>query len=247
MRALAGAGAFDGDGQVGGAARLAERGHVVGPAGAVEVGGDESAGLVEKEGVGADDVAAFEVRAHDAVGDGRELPVVALRALRPRPVAEGRRPFVLADRRVPLRALPALPPLREDVLAAAEEAAKQRDRRGLIERWGRGTNKIIEECERAGCPPPDFEDTGVSVVVRFRPAAHAPVEKAATRWAVADRVMEILEEAGPLGAQDLLARLGAPITVRALQKHLVKLRQDGRIVVVGRGKTTTYRFKGRRP
>jgi len=44
-------------------------------------------------------------------------------------------------------------------------------RRGLIERWGRGTNKIIEVCERAGCPPPDFEDTGVSVVVRFRPVA----------------------------------------------------------------------------
>jgi ATP-dependent DNA helicase RecG len=117
-------------------------------------------------------------------------------------------------------------------------------RRGLIERWGRGTNKIIEECERAECPAPEFEDTGVSVIVRFWPVASPRVEKTPERRPIADRVVEILQEAGPLGAQELLARLGSPITVRGFQKHLARLRKDGRVVVMGKGKTTTYRTEG---
>ena len=70
------------------------------------------------------------------------------------------------------------------------------------------------------------------------------VEKMPERQPIADRVVEILREAGPLGAQELLARLGSPVTVRALQKHLARLREDGRVVVVGKGKTTRYRAEG---
>lgn len=43
-------------------------------------------------------------------------------------------------------------------------------RRGLIEQWGRGTQKIVELCKRAGHPEPEFEEIAGSVVVTFRPA-----------------------------------------------------------------------------
>jgi ATP-dependent DNA helicase RecG len=43
-------------------------------------------------------------------------------------------------------------------------------RRGLIENWGRGTQRIIELCKLAGHPEPDFEEIGGSVLVTFKAA-----------------------------------------------------------------------------
>jgi ATP-dependent DNA helicase RecG len=43
-------------------------------------------------------------------------------------------------------------------------------RRGLIEQWGRGTNKIVALCRGAGLPKPEFGQQAGSVFVRFWPA-----------------------------------------------------------------------------
>jgi ATP-dependent DNA helicase RecG len=40
-------------------------------------------------------------------------------------------------------------------------------RRGLIERWGRGTQVIVEECQRAGCSEPSYRVSGGCFVVTF--------------------------------------------------------------------------------
>jgi ATP-dependent DNA helicase RecG len=44
-------------------------------------------------------------------------------------------------------------------------------RRGLIEQWGRGTQKIVELCRKAGHPDPEFEEITGCVLVTFRPAS----------------------------------------------------------------------------
>jgi ATP-dependent DNA helicase RecG len=41
-------------------------------------------------------------------------------------------------------------------------------RTGLIERWGRGTNRVAEMCKSAGIAPPDFEEIAGAAVVTFR-------------------------------------------------------------------------------
>lgn len=41
-------------------------------------------------------------------------------------------------------------------------------RTGAVEIWGRGTNRVIEECTRYGIAPPTFDDWGGSLVVTFR-------------------------------------------------------------------------------
>jgi ATP-dependent DNA helicase RecG len=41
-------------------------------------------------------------------------------------------------------------------------------RAGLIEKWGRGTNRVIAMCRDAGIPAPEFEETAGAAVVRFR-------------------------------------------------------------------------------
>ncbi len=50
-------------------------------------------------------------------------------------------------------------------------------RRGLIERWGRGTQKIIDLCVAAGHPAPTFEEQAGDVVVRFIPSGYVPPHK----------------------------------------------------------------------
>lgn len=41
-------------------------------------------------------------------------------------------------------------------------------RTGAVEIWGRGTNRVIEECTRYGIAPPTFDDWGGALVVTFR-------------------------------------------------------------------------------
>jgi ATP-dependent DNA helicase RecG len=39
---------------------------------------------------------------------------------------------------------------------------------GLIEKWGRGTNRVAEMCKAAGVAPPEFTEIGGAAVVTFR-------------------------------------------------------------------------------
>jgi hypothetical protein len=41
-------------------------------------------------------------------------------------------------------------------------------RAGLIEKWGRGTNRVIAQCREAGIAPPEFQEVAGSTVVTFR-------------------------------------------------------------------------------
>ena len=67
-------------------------------------------------------------------------------------------------------------------------------RRGLIEQWGRGTNRIVELTLKAGHPAPEFEEMAGSVVVRFRPQSRTLTPQAAPQ--VTPQVAE------PTAAQD---------------------------------------------
>lgn len=118
-------------------------------------------------------------------------------------------------------------------------------RRGLIERWGRGTNKILAEAKKAGCPEPEFEEIAGAFVVRFMPAAgtvgREPSFELRERG---EKVLAILRESGPLRAPEILKRLGEPIALRTLQRELRGLRETGHIVATGRGELTSYRVAG---
>lgn len=44
-------------------------------------------------------------------------------------------------------------------------------RAGVIERWGMGTLKILDWCQKFDCPKPDWKEQADSVYVTFKPAA----------------------------------------------------------------------------
>lgn len=43
-------------------------------------------------------------------------------------------------------------------------------RAGLIEKWGRGINRVMEQCQQHGLEPPRFEQQGLSFCVTFKVA-----------------------------------------------------------------------------
>jgi ATP-dependent DNA helicase RecG len=92
-------------------------------------------------------------------------------------------------------------------------------RRGLIEQWGRGTQKIIELCKRAGHPEPEFQEVANSFVVIFRPASgkiNTPLLPETTDQATDQATDQVTEEVGrllmasskPLSRRELLQILG---------------------------------------
>lgn len=115
-------------------------------------------------------------------------------------------------------------------------------RRGLIEQWGRGTNKILDVAKRAGCPEPEFEEVAGSFIVRFWPAAAAAgVPTGPGGSALGDRVLEVLHRSAPLKAPDILRALGEPIPLRTLQRELRRLREARKVLVSGSARATAYR------
>jgi ATP-dependent DNA helicase RecG len=117
-------------------------------------------------------------------------------------------------------------------------------RRGLIERWGRGTQKIVELCVAAGQPEPDFEEQAGSVVVRFRPSSYVPPLRVSHDLSARQReVLRILGDRQKWKVQDILANLVAPPAKRTLQDDLSLLRRLGLVESSGRGQGARWWLK----
>jgi len=102
-------------------------------------------------------------------------------------------------------------------------------RAGLIEKWGRGTNRVIEMCRKAGIRPPEFHEIAGSAVVKF----HVPVgvtiqvtDQVAPQVTpqVTPQVARILEAASSACSfAELQAAAGLKDRVHFLKTHLKPL------------------------
>jgi ATP-dependent DNA helicase RecG len=109
-------------------------------------------------------------------------------------------------------------------------------RRGLIERWGRGTQKIVELCVAAGQPEPEFEEQAGDVVVRFRPSAYTPPLRISHDLTDRQRrLLNILRDGQKWQFQDIYARLENPPTDRTVRQDLNLLRDWGLVGSGGHG------------
>lgn len=78
-------------------------------------------------------------------------------------------------------------------------------RAGLIEKWGRGTNRVVAQCRQAGITPPEFREAAGSVVVTFRVAVGKTVHMAPqVAPQVTPQVAAILEAARGLQSRSEL-------------------------------------------
>jgi len=95
-------------------------------------------------------------------------------------------------------------------------------KRGIIEQWGRGTLKILELCDLAGHPRPEFEEVGGAVVVRFRSSAYYPPH--AVKHDLTERqqrILRVLRDVGPTVISEIIRHLpGEEVSARTILKDL---------------------------
>ena len=109
-------------------------------------------------------------------------------------------------------------------------------RRGLIEIWGRGTQKIVAWCLAAGQPEPEFEERAGDVVVRFRPSGYHPPLRVGHELTGRQRqILLILSDRTSWKVRDILGRLESPPGLRMLQLDLRMLRDLHLVQTRGRG------------
>ena len=118
---------------------------------------------------------------------------------------------------------------------------------GRIERWGRGTLDMIQDCKKAGNPSPKFKEVGdsFSLTLPLKEPVRTVIYKkpsAAVLSKLTDRqraILEILEE-GKLKTAQIKARLKGRFTERTLQLELTKLKQLGFVKSIGTTKAKAW-------
>ncbi len=117
-------------------------------------------------------------------------------------------------------------------------------RRGLIEQWGRGTQKIVDWCVAAGQPEPDFEEQAGDVVVRFLPSGYSPPLRVSHDLTDRQRqVLHILSNGERWRFRDILERLPEPPAARTLRDDLQFLKRAGLVDSGGRSVAARWWLK----
>ncbi|MGH7138578.1 MAG: ATP-binding protein [Pirellulales bacterium] len=108
--------------------------------------------------------------------------------------------------------------------------------RGLIERWGRGTQKIVELCVRAGHPEPEFEERASEFVVRFIPSGYVPPHRVSHDLTERQRrILHVLGDGATLRSGEIRAQLSPTPSATVLRDELNLLRNLGLIDGSGHG------------
>lgn len=119
-------------------------------------------------------------------------------------------------------------------------------RRGIIETWGRGTNKMAELTASAGLPRPEIEDAGGCVTVRFRPSGYVPPSRVARN--INERQQRILAVIGAapngIALRELKDRLRNQVEAWQLKEDLTFLRGLDLIASRGYGRGATWCLGG---
>lgn len=109
-------------------------------------------------------------------------------------------------------------------------------RRGIVERWGRGTLIMADLAQRAGLPRPEIEESAGCVVVRFRPSGYVPPERVQTTLSDHQRtLLALLDSGGALALRDLRAQLPER-PEWAIKEDLSSLKGLGLIRIAGHGR-----------
>jgi len=98
-------------------------------------------------------------------------------------------------------------------------------RAGLIEKWGRGTNRVIESCVESGLAAPTFEEITGGAVVTFRVAAGST----ARRGKVESKVESKAESDLDLPTRVLVALAPGPLSKARIAAAIGKRRIDGQL------------------
>jgi len=107
----------------------------------------------------------------------------------------------------------------------------------MIEAWGRGTIKIVDECKKAGLPEPEFREQFGGLSVHFRKAdkareaqveAQLKAQSGAQSQAQSERILFILSRS-EASASELLSELGLKFKTGYLKRDIKRLMDENLI------------------
>jgi ATP-dependent DNA helicase RecG len=106
-------------------------------------------------------------------------------------------------------------------------------RAGLIEAWGRGTLKILRECQNAGLPTPIFAYDPSGFRIEFKKRSEKKSEKKSEKRSEkrSEKILELMKANRLITIAELAESLA--IATRNIEKHIAKLKEDHRIERVG--------------
>ena len=117
-------------------------------------------------------------------------------------------------------------------------------RRGIIERWGSGTLKIVQLAHAAGLSRPEFAELATSLVVRFLPSHYAPPMRVNTELSPLQRdLLAIVARLGPSSLSAIRAELVSTIPERTVQNNLVLLRSLKLVESQGRARGARWSLR----
>ena len=117
-------------------------------------------------------------------------------------------------------------------------------RRGLIEQWGRGTEKIVDWCVAAGQPEPEFEEQAGGVVVRFRPSGyHPPLRISHNLTERQRRILMLVADGAKWSFGDIYKQIPDSPPKRTVQAELRFLRDLKLLASRGRGGAARWWLK----
>ena len=115
-------------------------------------------------------------------------------------------------------------------------------RRGLVERWGRGTQTIIELCLEAGHPEPEFMEQAGAVGVRFLIKGYVPPLRVNHELTSRQRkVLQVLSP-GVLSLSEIMAGMDEKISDPTLRRDLEQLKRLGLVELEGFGRGAKWRL-----
>ncbi len=116
-----------------------------------------------------------------------------------------------------------------------------------IEKWGRGTIDMVEDCKRAGNPSPNFEEIGnhFSVTLPFkkpiRSLVHTNLEHIdLSRLTPRQQAIINALKNGPLKTQEIIKVLHLNLTDRSMRLELAQLKKMGLIKSKGKTKSSIW-------
>jgi len=116
--------------------------------------------------------------------------------------------------------------------------------RGMIERWGRGTQKIVELCVKAGHPEPEFGEQAGSVWVRFLPSGYIAPHRVAHDLTDRQRdILHVLARSKHFAFREIRQSIDNPPPERTLREDLIHLKKLGLIESEGFGRGAVWRLK----
>ena len=117
-------------------------------------------------------------------------------------------------------------------------------RRGLIEKWGRGTQRIVELCVQAGHPEPLYAEQSGTFGVKFFSSRYIAPQRVESTLSTRQReILQIFATDTELAFRNIRSQLDEEIAERTLRDDLIHLKRLGLIDTKGHGRGAVWFLK----